>query len=64
MGDSLSDTVQSKLIKAFYNLNKKITKKGIQLYQVYDAYDIDKDGDMTIKEFTRILRLLDDSFTE
>lgn len=41
-----------------------MTKNNILLYQVYDAYDINKDGDMTIKQFSRIIKKLDDSFTE
>lgn len=41
-----------------------MTKNSIQLFQVYDAYDINKDGDMTTKEFSRILKKLDETFTE
>lgn len=64
IADELEDRVQIKLVDAFRKLDKKMTSNSIQLYQVYDAYDINKDGDMTVKEFSRILRKLDESFTE
>lgn len=41
-----------------------MTNKGIYLHQVYDAYDVNKDGDMTVVELSRILRKLDETFSE
>ena len=39
-------------------------KNGITLVQVFDAYDVNKDGDVTIKEFSRILKRLDETLTD
>lgn len=41
-----------------------MTKNNLLLQQVYGAYDIDNSGDMTIKEFSRIIKKLDDTFSE
>jgi calmodulin len=53
-----------KIINAFNKLNQKMHKNGITLMQVFDAYDVNKDGGVTIKEFSRILKRLDDSMSD
>ena len=45
-------------------LNKILSAKKITLYATYNAYDTDRNGQLTISEFERILKRLDSSFTE
>lgn len=40
---------ESKVISAFTKLSQKMHKNGIELKQVFEAYDINRDGDITIK---------------
>ena len=58
------NTVELKIFNAFSKLNQKMLKNGITLVQVFDAYDVNKDGDITIKEFSRILKRLDETLTD
>ena len=58
------NAVQQKLVTAFKKLDEKMTKNSLSLQQVYDAYDVDKSGDMTLKEFARIIKKLDDSLSD
>ena len=39
-------------------------RKKLLLYQVYDGYDYDKDGDMCLKGFGQLLLKMDPTFTE
>lgn len=41
--------IEVKLVNAFLKLSQRMQKNKIKLHQVFDAYDVNKDGDMTIK---------------
>jgi Ca2+-binding EF-hand superfamily protein len=56
--------IELKIINAFNRLSQKMHKNHVSLRQVFDAYDINKDGDITIKEFKRIMQKLDETLTE
>jgi|JI9StandDraft_2_1071091.scaffolds.fasta_scaffold312335_1 Ca2+-binding EF-hand superfamily protein len=56
--------IELKIIAAFNRLSQKMAKNHISLRQVFDAYDVNKDGDITIKEFKRIMLKLDESLTD
>lgn len=56
--------IELKIIAAFNRLSQKMTKNHISLRQVFDAYDVNKDGDITIKEFKRIMMKLDETLTD
>jgi Ca2+-binding EF-hand superfamily protein len=59
----MSTDLELKVRKSFLKLNKILTTKKIPLVETYDAYDTDKNGELTITEFERILKRLDTSFT-
>jgi len=56
--------MELKIVAAFNRLSQKMHKNRISLRQVFDAYDVNKDGDITIKEFKRILLKLDEMLTD
>lgn len=58
-----TNETETKLVGAFHKLSIKLQKNNISLFQVFEAYDVNKDGDLTITEFRRIMKKLDDSFT-
>ena len=41
-----------------------LTKKGVTLYKVFQVYDNDKSGELDVKEFGKIMKRLDGSFTD
>ena len=41
-----------------------LTKKGVTLYKVFQVYDNDKSGELDVKEFGKIMKRLDPSFTD
>jgi Ca2+-binding EF-hand superfamily protein len=45
-------------------LSLKLQKNNISLYQVFEAYDVNKDGDLSINEFRRIMKKLDETLSE
>ena len=56
--------LEFKVKKCFLKLNKILTTKKLTLFATYNAYDTDRNGQLTITEFERILKRLDTSFTE
>ena len=50
--------------KCFVKLYRILTTKNLTLYKTFYAYDTDKNGQLTIVEFEKIMRRLDTSFTE
>lgn len=42
----------------------KLQKNNLNLYQVFEAYDVNKDGDLTIIEFRRIMKKLDSTLSQ
>jgi Ca2+-binding EF-hand superfamily protein len=56
--------IELKIIHAFNRLSQKMQKNHVSLRQVFDAYDINKDNNITIKEFKRIMFKLDETLTD
>jgi Ca2+-binding EF-hand superfamily protein len=56
--------IELKIIHAFKRLSQKMHKNHVSLKQVFDAYDLNRDGDINIKEFRRIMLKLDESLTD
>lgn len=61
---TMSTELQIKVKKCFLKLNKILTNKNLTLFATYNAYDTDRNGQLTITEFQRILKRLDTSFNE
>jgi len=49
---------------AFVKLSHKLKMRGITLQQVFDAYDINHDGDISLLEFRRIMTRLDNTMSD
>lgn len=47
----------------FNKLYQIISNKGLTLYKTFNAYDMDKSGELEIDEFQKIIKNLDPSFT-
>lgn len=60
----MSNDLDQKVKKCFVKLHKILTTKNLTLYQTFYAYDTDKNGDLTIVEFEKIMKRLDTSFSE
>ena len=52
-----------KVKKCFLKLHRILTSKKLTLFATYNAYDTDRNGQLTVSEFERILKRLDTSFT-
>ena len=61
---SMPSDLEFKVRKSFLKLNKILTTKKLTLFATYNAYDTDRNGQLTVTEFERILKRLDTSFTE
>ena len=61
---ALSTDLEFKVRKSFLKLNKILTTKKLTLFATYNAYDTDRNGQLTIAQFERILKRLDTSFTQ
>lgn len=49
--------------KCFVKLFKILSSKKLTLYKTFSAYDTDKSGELTIDEFEKIMKRLDNTFT-
>lgn len=45
-------------------MESTLAKKNLNLYKVFLAYDGDKSGQLSIEEFTKIMKRLDPKFTD
>lgn len=61
---ALSTDLEFKVRKSFLKLNKILTTKKLTLFATYNAYNTDRNGQLTIAQFERILKRLDTSFTQ
>lgn len=52
-----------KVKKCFIKLYNILTMKKISLYRTFVAYDADKNGQLGVDQFEKILKRLDGSFT-
>jgi len=59
----MSSDLEIKVKKCFIKLYKILSSKKLTLYKTFNAYDADKSGELTIEEFQKILRRLDNTFT-
>jgi len=56
--------LERKVSNCFKKLEVTLTKKNLSLYKVFVAYDGDKSGQLSIDEFSKVMKRLDPSFTE
>lgn len=45
-------------------MESTLNKKNLSLYKVFIAYDGDKNGQLSIEEFSKIMKRLDGSFSD
>lgn len=45
-------------------LEQILKKKGLTLYKVFQVYDSDKSGELTIDEFKKVMKKLDSGLTD
>lgn len=55
--------LEFKVKKCFVKLFKILSSKKLTLYKTFSAYDTDKSGELTIDEFEKIMKRLDNTFT-
>lgn len=55
--------LENKIRSCFKRLENQLIKKQVTLFKVFVAYDTDKSGSFTFEEFAKVLRKIDDSFT-
>lgn len=60
----MSSELEQKTRNCFVKLYKTLTHKNLTLYKIFLTYDIDRSGMLSIDEFGKILRRLDNSITE
>jgi Ca2+-binding EF-hand superfamily protein len=53
--------IEKRVVEAFLRLDQKLKSRKITLLEVFDAYDVNKDGDISLDEFKRIMKRLDSS---
>ena len=60
----MSTDLEIRVKKCFVKLYKILTSKKLTLYKTFSAYDQDKSGELTIGEFEKIMKRLDNSFNQ
>lgn len=60
----MSTALEIKVKKCFVKLYKILSSKKLTLYKTFSAYDTDKSGELTIEEFEKIMKRLDNTFTQ
>lgn len=66
MGEDKSgwdEQFEQKVRACFQKLHKIITNKGVTLFKTFMVYDRDNSGELTIDEFSKIMKKIDPSFT-
>ena len=61
--DKWDEEFEKKVRHCFNKLYQIISNKGLTLYKTFNAYDMDKSGELEIDEFQKIIKNLDPSFT-
>jgi Ca2+-binding EF-hand superfamily protein len=56
--------LENKVRTCFKRLESTLQKKNLNLYKVFVAYDGDKSGQLSIDEFSKIMKRLDSSFVD
>ena len=56
--------LEKKIRSCFNRLEPTLTKKNLNLFKVFLAYDGDKNGQLSIDEFSKIMKRLDASFSD
>lgn len=56
--------LENKVRACFRKLEATLNKKNLNLYKVFIAYDGDKSGELTLDEFSKVMKRLDSSFTQ
>jgi Ca2+-binding EF-hand superfamily protein len=60
----MSSDLEIKVKKCFIKLYRILSSKKLTLYKTFSAYDTDKSGELTIEEFEKIMKRLDNTFTQ
>ena len=60
----MSSHLEIKVKKSFVKLYRILSSKKLTLYKTFSAYDTDKSGELTIEEFEKIMKRLDNTFTQ
>ena len=64
MPKDLNFELEKKIHSCFNRLQIILSKKNLTLYNVYKTYDGDKNGSLSFIEFSKIIKRLDNSFSE
>ena len=59
----ITENFLKRIQHSFIKLNKILENKKLTLYQTFVAYDADKNGELAVDEFAKIMKRLDSSFT-
>lgn len=62
--NKMSSELEIKVKKCFVKLYKILSSKKLTLYKTFSAYDTDKSGELTIEEFEKIMKRLDNTFNQ
>ena len=54
--------MEDKIKKSFEKLHKTLTKRNLSLFNIFETFDLDKSGFLTLDELNGILIKLDKSF--
>ena len=60
----MSNELEFKVKKCFIKLYKILSSKKLTLYKTFAAYDTDKSGESTIEQFQKIMKRLDNTFSQ
>lgn len=62
--NKMNSELEKKIHDCFKRLQIILSKKNLTLYNVYKTYDGDKSGFLSFNEFSKIIKRLDNSFSE
>ena len=60
----MSSGLEIKVKNCFLKLHRILTSKNLTLYKTFYAYDTDKNGQLALDQFQKIIKRLDTSFTD
>lgn len=62
--DQVSENLEIRIQRCFIKLHEILSTKQLTLMATFQAYDTDRNGELKISEFERIIKRLDTSFSE
>ena len=60
--EGITPEMENKIFQCFNRLYIILIKKKISLYQVFEVYDKEKSGELSLDQFSKIIRKLDENF--